>query len=76
MNAAVERKLSKRDQAMRTIASTIVALITLSVPVAYGRDYHVGSLDIAAPWSRATPKGASVAAGYLQSRTPAQRPIA
>src|SRR5690349_24842572 len=39
--------------------------IAMALSVAQGRDYHVGSLDIAGPWSRATPKGASVAAGYM-----------
>jgi copper(I)-binding protein len=28
-------------------------------------DYKVGSLEISAPWSRATPKGAQTAIGYM-----------
>lgn len=32
---------------------------------AFAHDYNVGSLHIEHPWSRATPKGASVGAGYL-----------
>jgi periplasmic copper chaperone A len=32
---------------------------------AYAHDYTVGSLHIEHPWSRATPKGAKVGAGYL-----------
>jgi copper(I)-binding protein len=32
---------------------------------AHAGDYHAGSLDISAPWSRATPQGAAIAAGYL-----------
>ena len=50
---------------MRTIASAVAILFTVSLSAAYGRDYHVGSLDIAGPWSRATPKGAPVGAGYM-----------
>ena len=50
---------------MRAIASAVAILLAVSLSVAYGRDYHVGSLDITGPWSRATPKGAPVAAGYL-----------
>ena len=32
---------------------------------AFAHDYNVGSLHVEHPWSRATPKGASVGAGYL-----------
>ncbi len=50
---------------MRKIVCTLaVALIGLG-PAAYAADYHAGSLDISSPYSRATPKGASVAGGYL-----------
>jgi hypothetical protein len=48
-----------------TIARMLAVLLALSVPAAYAGDYHVGSLDIAGPWSRATPSNASVGAGYL-----------
>jgi hypothetical protein len=50
---------------MRTFLRTIAILLAVFGPAAYAKDYHVGSLDISGPWSRATPKGASVAAGYL-----------
>jgi copper(I)-binding protein len=50
---------------MRTIVRTLAVMLAVFVPVAFATDYHVGPLDIAAPWSRATPKGASVAAGYM-----------
>jgi copper(I)-binding protein len=47
----------------------IVALIALSfallVPVAGAHEFTKGSLLIAHPWSRATPVGATVGAGYL-----------
>jgi copper(I)-binding protein len=33
---------------------------------AFAHDYKVGSLVINHPWSRATPKGATVAGGYLK----------
>ncbi len=51
---------------MRRTAFLIASLICLAVTTAHARDYKVGSLDIADPWSRATPKGASVAAGYMK----------
>jgi copper(I)-binding protein len=50
---------------MRRIAPLLLAVLALSAPVAQAKDFHVGALDISAPWSRATPKGASVGAGYL-----------
>jgi hypothetical protein len=50
---------------MLTIVRTFAVLLAVWASAAYAMDYHVGSLDIAGPWSRATPKGASVAAGYL-----------
>src|SRR5262249_12389196 len=43
-------------------AALLVALAT----GASAHDYSVGSLKINHPWSRATPKGASVAGGYMQ----------
>ncbi len=41
------------------------ALLALSPLSSFAMDYSVGDLTISQPWSRATPKGASVAAGYL-----------
>jgi copper(I)-binding protein len=38
----------------------------IAVSAAHGTDYKAGSLVISDPWSRATPKGASVAAGYMK----------
>jgi copper(I)-binding protein len=42
------------------------ALFALSAGAASAHDYKVGSLVIDHPWSRATPKGATVAGGYLK----------
>ena len=39
--------------------------LALAVVPAVAHDYTVGSIQIAHPWTRATPKGASVAAGYM-----------
>jgi copper(I)-binding protein len=41
-------------------------LFTLVATAAGARDYKLGPLIIDHPWSRATPKGASVAGGYLK----------
>jgi hypothetical protein len=43
-----------------------LGLAGLAPAPAQARDYKLGSIDIADPWSRATPKGASVAAGYMK----------
>jgi hypothetical protein len=51
---------------MRPTALLFAGLIGLSVTATFARDYKLGSLEIADPWSRATPKGASVAAGYMK----------
>jgi copper(I)-binding protein len=51
---------------MRPTACFIAGLIGLALSTAQARDYKLGSIDIADPWSRATPKGASVAAGYMK----------
>ena len=51
---------------MRQTTLLIAGFLSLAAATAHARDYKVGSLDIADPWSRATPKGASVAAGYMK----------
>ena len=48
--------------------STIIVLGTafaLLATAAFAKDYKVGTLEIDNPWSRATPKGARTAAGYM-----------
>jgi copper(I)-binding protein len=43
----------------------IAAVFALIATAASAHDYKIGSLEIHHPWSRATPKGAAVAAGYM-----------
>jgi periplasmic copper chaperone A len=47
---------------------TTILAIALAVATTGARaaDYKVGSIEIDAPWSRATPKGAKVASGYVR----------
>ena len=47
------------------IPALLLALVTISAP-AQAHEYKLGSLVINHPWSRATPKGATVAGGYLK----------
>ena len=51
---------------MRHTPLLVASLAILAITSVHARDYKAGSLDIADPWSRATPKGASVAAGYMK----------
>ena len=40
-------------------------IVSLTVSAAAAQEFKAGSLEIDHPWSRATPKGAKVGAGYL-----------
>ena len=44
----------------------LAAVLAFTVNAAAAHDYKAGSIEIKHPWSRATPKGASVAGGYLK----------
>lgn len=44
----------------------LAAAIWLVAGAAHAHDYKIGSLQIDHPWTRATPKGAAVAGGYLK----------
>ena len=49
-------------------------LLTLVASGAFAHEYKLGSLVINHPWSRATPKGATVASGYLKITNTATTP--
>src|SRR5215469_589904 len=40
--------------------------LLLALTSAHAADYKVGSVVVADPWSNATPKGATVGAGYMK----------
>ena len=44
----------------------LAAVLALVPGVIAAHDFKLGSLEIGHPWARATPKGASVAGGYLK----------
>jgi periplasmic copper chaperone A len=50
---------------MNKFVLVAVSLVPLFVGAANANDYQAGTLEIDNPWSRAIPKGASVAAGYM-----------
>ena len=47
-------------------AALVAAAMTLAAPAALAHEYKAGAIEIGHPWARATPRGASVAAGYLK----------
>ncbi len=47
------------------LAAVALSLAQLSALPVQAKDYDVGSIHIAQPWARATPKGASSGAGYM-----------
>jgi len=51
---------------MKLLTTLVVALWTATAGIAVAHDYKVGTLQIAHPWTRATPKGASVGGGFLE----------
>jgi periplasmic copper chaperone A len=51
---------------MRPSLFFFAAAFGLAVTAVSAGDYKAGSLDISNPWSRATPKGSNVAAGYMK----------
>jgi copper(I)-binding protein len=53
---------------MQKLGIFLVACAVALSSAACAADYKVGAIEIDHPWSRAVPKGASVAAGYLTIR--------
>jgi copper(I)-binding protein len=52
----------------------VASLVALSAGAAYADDYKVGTLEIDNPWSRAVPKGAKVAVGYMTIKNTGTEP--
>ena len=51
-----------------------LALIALLPALAFAHSYEKGELRVRHPWTRATPPGAKVAAGYLEIRNSGKKP--
>jgi periplasmic copper chaperone A len=58
---------------MKTLGIILTGVLALS-SAAHAYDYKVGALEIDHPWSRAVPKGATVAAGYLTIKNTGTEP--
>jgi copper(I)-binding protein len=52
----------------RTMALASAAILTLTAVQVSGQPYRAGPIEVVNPWSRATPKGATIAAGYATLR--------
>jgi periplasmic copper chaperone A len=51
---------------MKIVTAFLALFAALLSPGAFAHDYKIGTLVIDHPWSRATPRGAAVAGGYLK----------
>ena len=48
------------------LAAMLATTLTVAATAASAHEYKAGSIEIKHPWSRATPKGAPVAGGYMK----------
>lgn len=51
---------------MRLLSAVALVIACSLATTAMAKDYKAGSIEIINPWSRATPKGASTAIGYMK----------
>jgi copper(I)-binding protein len=65
---ATQRRVDWSQAMMRVMAVACVVALILVAPKAAAQPYQVGPIEIVNPWSRATPQGATVAAGYATLR--------
>jgi copper(I)-binding protein len=56
----------RRYAALLVLVTALVGAAVLLSRQARGEDYSAGALRIGNPWTRATPKGAAVAGGYMK----------
>lgn len=50
------------------------AMLLAATVSAAGENYRVGGMEISGPWARATPKGATVTAGYMRITNRGEQP--
>jgi hypothetical protein len=55
-----------KDNTMLRTTLLTTGLLIVALTSAFADDYKVGSLVVTDPWSNATPKGATVGAGYMK----------
>ena len=59
---------------MNRFAILLAGMLAISAGAAGANDYKVGALEIDNPWSRAVPRGATVAAGYMTIKNTGSEP--
>jgi len=59
---------------MKPLTLVLAVTACLSATAALGQQYKAGSIEIDHPWSRATPKGAKTAAGYVSIKNTGATP--
>jgi periplasmic copper chaperone A len=57
------------------LAVATIAAVAAPGHNAFASEFKVGTITIETPWSRATPGGAKVAAGYLTIKNAQQHPV-
>jgi periplasmic copper chaperone A len=62
------KKTALNNSDWSTVVKSVLsaAILALAASAASAHEYKAGSLQIQHPWSRATPKGATVAGGYMK----------
>lgn len=58
----------------RSLRMTIVAAVCTVSTTAFATDYKAGGIEVINPWSRATPKDASTAIGYMTIKNDGSTP--
>jgi copper(I)-binding protein len=70
--------LFQRSQARRVLRKSVIAFCVVAgvllAAAAAAHSYGKGDLQVRHPWTRATPPGARVAAGYLEIRNSGKEP--
>jgi copper(I)-binding protein len=56
------------------LVGLVLTLLFSTAPLLWAHEFRIGDLEIEHPWSRATPTGAKVAAGYLVIRNNGSTP--
>jgi copper(I)-binding protein len=51
---------------MKCTSFALAALMTLCASQAFAQTFKIGSIEVAQPWVRATPKGADLTVGYFR----------
>jgi copper(I)-binding protein len=62
------------EPAMHLKSLSLALSLCLGAGVVSAHEYKIGNLQIGHPWSRATPKGATLAAGYLTIKNNGSEP--